>query len=284
MTSPEAPALRSARPALRTRRRPLHGARRSWWRAWGEPAAVVLALLGVWELLVRGGVLPSRSLPPPSAIGAAFMADVRQPEVWEALGSTMASWAIGLAAVVVVGVPVGLLLGTNRIAYLATQPSFEFVRTIPSIAALPLLILIFGTGPKLAAVMVFLGSLWPVLIQTMYGVQDVDPATKDTGRAYGLGRVKLFTRIVLPSALPYIATGIRLAAVMGLLLSVASSLIAGGGGIGFLITNASFSGVPELSYARIVLTGIVGLLLTLLLTLLEARFLFWHASERKVRT
>jgi NitT/TauT family transport system permease protein len=241
-------------------------------------------MLGVWEMLVRGGVLPSESLPPPSAIGRAFFEDVRQPVVWEALGSTMGSWAVGLAAVVVVGVPVGLLLGVNRIAYLATQPSFEFIRTIPSIAALPLLILMFGTGPKLAAVMVFLGSLWPVLIQTMYGVQDVDPATKDTGRAYGLGRTQLFTRIVLPSALPYITTGIRLAAVIGLLLSVASSLIAGGGGIGFMITNASFSGVPELAYARIALTGIVGLILTLLLTLLEVKVLFWHASVRKVLT
>jgi ABC-type nitrate/sulfonate/bicarbonate transport system permease component len=118
----------------------------------------------------------------------------------------------------------------------------------------------------------------------MYGVQDVDPATKDTGRAYGLRRTQLFTRIVLPSALPYITTGIRLAAVTGLLLSVASSLIAGGGGIGFMITNALFSGVPELAYARIVLTGIVGLVLTLLLTLLEVRVLFWHASVRKVLT
>jgi NitT/TauT family transport system permease protein len=245
---------------------------------------VALALLVVWELLVRAGVVLSRSLPPPSAIGRAFGADVQQAEVWEALGSTMGSWAIGLTAVIVVGVPVGLLLGVNRIAYLATQPSFEFIRTIPSIAALPLLILMFGTGVKLAAVMVFLGSLWPVLIQTMYGVRDVDPATKDTGRAYGLRRSQLFTRIVLPSALPYIATGIRLAAVIGLLLSVASSLIAGGGGIGFMITNASFSGVPELAYARIALTGIVGLLLTLLLTLVQNKVLFWHASVRKVLT
>ena len=245
---------------------------------------MVLALLVVWELLARTGVLPGRALPPPTAIGRAFVADVQQAAVWKALGSTMGSWAIGLAAVVVVGVPLGLLLGVNRIAYLATQPSFEFIRTIPSIAALPLLILMFGTGLKLAAVMVFLGALWPVLIQTMYGVRDVDPATKDTGRAYGLGRSQLFTRIVLPSALPYIATGIRLAAVIGLLLSVASSLIAGGGGIGFMITNASFSGVPELAYARIALTGIVGLLLTLLLTFAETRILFWHTSVRKVLT
>jgi NitT/TauT family transport system permease protein len=244
----------------------------------------VLALLLVWELLVRAGVLSSRSLPPPTAIAAAFAEDVREPALWLALYSTLWSWAIGLLAVIVVGVPVGLLLGTSRFAYRATQPSFEFVRTIPSIAALPLLILIFGTGSRLAAVMVFLGSVWPVLIQTMYGVQDVDPATKDTGRAYGLSPTRLFTHIVVPSALPYIATGVRLAAVMGLLLSVASSLIAGGGGIGFLITNASFSGVPELAYARIVLTGIVGLLLTLLLTLLESRFLFWHASEQTVVT
>jgi ABC-type nitrate/sulfonate/bicarbonate transport system permease component len=160
----------------------------------------------------------------------------------------------------------------------------EFVRTVPSIAALPLLILLLGISLRLAVVMVLAGALWPVLIQTMYGVQDVDPAAKDVGRAYGLGRVRLFTRIVLPSSLPYIATGIRLAAVIGLLLSVSASLLAGGEGIGYLITKAMYSNNPGLIYARIALTGIAGLLVSLSVTYMEKKLLFWHPSQRKVLT
>lgn len=256
----------------------------SWWQRVGEPAVVLLFLIAAWEILTRTGILPSLDLPPATVIGAAFIGDVQQLQVWQAVGATLGSWGIGFAAAIVIGVPIGLLLGSSRIAYLISQPSLEFIRTIPSIAALPLLILLVGTGPDLATLMVFLGGVWPVLIQTMYGVQDVDPITKDAGRAYGLGRGQLFTRIVVPSASPYIATGVRLAAVVGLILSVSASLVGGGNGIGFLIVNAGLSSVPELVYARILLTGILGLSMTLMLMAIESRVLFWHVSQRKPLT
>lgn len=287
----DAPALTSAQEAKRpllfrsARSTPRSKAGLTRWQRIGEPALVVLGVIGAWELLTRTGVLPAEDLPPASVIAAAFIGDIQQVRVWEGLGATLTSWAIGLAASVIVGIPAGLLLGSSQISYRLFQPSLEFIRTIPSIAALPLLILLLGTrGYKLAAAMTFLGAVWPIMIQTMYGVRDVDPTTKDAGRAYGLGPFQLFTRIVLPSAFPYIATGLRLGAIVGLLLAVAASLIAGGTGIGFLIVNASFSGVPELVYARIVLTGIVGLGVTLLLVAIENRLLFWHASHRRTVT
>ena len=259
--------------------------RLTWWQRIGEPAVAVLCVIGAWELLTWSGVLPAEDLPPATVIGAAFVGDVQELRVWAALGATVASWAMGLAAAIIVGIPAGLLLGSSRLSYLLFQPSLEFIRTIPSIAALPLLILLLGTrGRELAAAMTFLGAVWPIVIQTMYGVRDVDPTTMDAGRAYGLRRFQLFTRIVLPSALPYIATGLRLGAIVGLLLAVAASLIAGGTGIGFLIINASFSGVPALVYARIVLTGIMGLGVTLMLVAIESRLLFWHSSHRRAET
>ena len=261
--------------------------KRHWWRRvarWQEPLLVAIAVLGAAEGLIRGGVITSSQLPPPSQIAQAFFDDIQHAAVWTALGSTMLAWAIGLAGVIIVGVPVGMALGLNRKVYGSTQPMFEFIRTVPSIAGLPLLILLLGISLRLGVVMVFAGALWPVLIQTMYGVQDVDPAAKDVGRAYGLGRVRLFTKIVLPSSFPYIATGIRLAAVIGLLLSVSASLLAGGDGIGFLIAKAMYAGAPGLIYARIVLIGLAGLLVSLSVTYLEKKLLFWHPSQRKVLT
>jgi ABC-type nitrate/sulfonate/bicarbonate transport system permease component len=256
----------------------------STWQRFGEPLGVVLIVSAIWELLTRSGILPSRDLPPTTAIAAAFVGDVQQSDVWYAVGATMGSWAIGFAAAIIVGVLVGLMLGRSLIGYLIAQPTLEFIRTIPSIAALPLLILLYGTGLELAMIMVFLGAVWPVIIQTMYGVRDVDPTAKDAGRAYGLNRGQLFIRIVLPSALPYIATGIRLGAVLGLILSVAASLLGGGQGIGYLIEIASYSSTPELVFARIALVGLMGLCITLVLTILESKVLFWHESQRKVFT
>jgi ABC-type nitrate/sulfonate/bicarbonate transport system permease component len=260
--------------------------KRMWWRLsrWQEPVLVAIVVLGLAEALIRSGLITSSQLPPPSVIAQAFFEDIQHAEVWQALESTMVAWAIGLAGVIIIGVPLGMALGMNKTVYGSTQPTLEFVRTVPSIAALPLLILLLGISLRLAVVMVLAGALWPVLIQTMYGVQDVDPAAKDVGRAYGLGRVRLFTRIVLPSSFPYIATGIRLAAVIGLLLSVSASLLAGGEGIGYLITKAMYSNNPGLIYARIALTGIAGLLVSLSVTYMEKKLLFWHPSQRKVLT
>lgn len=249
-----------------------------------SPLVLPILFLGVGEALIRGGVLVNDSLPAPSLVAQALFDDVQHSEVWSALGSTMAAWGIGLGAVIIVGVPIGALLGLNRASYAATQPTLEFIRTVPSIAALPLLILILGTSLRLAVVMVIAGALWPVLIQTMYGVRDVDPVAKDVGRVYGLRRDQVVGRIVMPSSLPYVATGIRLASLIALLLSVSATLIAGGQGIGYQIVQAMNAADAPLMYARIVLLGLAGVVVSLSVNVAERRLLHWHASQRKETT
>lgn len=260
---------------------------RTWSRRFAgvwEPTLVILAVFGLGQALIASGLVSSSAIPLPSAVVGALFQDVQQTDVWSGLGATLAAWAIGLGAVIVVGVPIGMLLGLNRVAYRATQPTLEFIRTVPSIAALPLLILILGISLRLAVVMVFAGALWPVLIQTMYGVRDVDPVAKQVGRAYGLTPLQILFRIVLPSSLPYVATGLRLASLIALLLSVSASLLAGGQGIGYLIGAALAAGEPALMYGRVVLLGLAGLAISLGVSALEKRILFWHTSHRRVLT
>ena len=247
-----------------------------------EPAAVVLAALVAWQAVVKLGVLPERDVPAVTTIVAELADDLQGATLWESIAQTLLAWALGLAIVIAVGIPVGLALGASSLAYRSTNLLFEFVRTIPSIAALPLLILLYGAGRELATVLVVLTALWPLLIQTMYGVRDVDPVTRDTGRAYGLGRRQMLTRIVIPSASPYIATGLRLSATIGLILAIAASLVAGGEGLGNAIANASTTGQVPLMYSRILVAGLLGLLVTLAFTRLERRFLHWHPSYRVV--
>ena len=146
-----------------------------------EPALVVVAVLAVWEVLARAGVLPG-SISAPGAIVSSLASDVQTSRLWDGVLASVGAWAVGLGIVVVVGVPVGVILGSSRVLYAATRHTVEFLRMIPSIAALPLLVLVYGVGFKLTVVLVVLTALWPLLLQSMYGVHDVDPVARDTAR------------------------------------------------------------------------------------------------------
>jgi NitT/TauT family transport system permease protein len=249
-----------------------------------EPLLAALVVLGLAEAIVRTGLVSSPDLPAPSLIARALYEDVQHVEVWTELGATFSAWALGLGAAIVAGIALGVLLGLNGTVYAVTQPTMEFIRTVPSIAALPLLILVLGVGQTLAFVVVVQGALFPVLLQTMYGVRDVDPVAKEVGRVYGLSRHQIVRRVTLPTSLPYIATGIRIASLMALLLAVSASLIAGGSGIGYAIYEAMSGGDPALMYARIVLLGFAGVAIAVVIGLIEKRLLFWHATQRQVAT
>jgi NitT/TauT family transport system permease protein len=245
-----------------------------------EPVAVVVLVLASWEALARLGALPRASIPPVTTILGKLVSDAQTSALWLSVWQSLSAWMLGLLVVTGVAIPIGVFLGRSEVAYRLTHLLVEFVRPIPSVAALPLLILIYGTGVKLAVVLVILTAFWPLLVQTMYGVRDVDPVALDTGRAYGLNRRQLLARIVLPSALPYIATGMRLSAVLALVIAVGASLVAGGAGLGAAIANAETSGATALMYARILVAGLLGLLVTVGVGWLERRMLHWHASQR----
>lgn len=252
-------------------------------RSAAEPVLAVLAVLALWELVARAGVLSDDALPPVTGVIGALVDDLQTGMLWSNVGSTMGAWAVGLVIVVVLAVPLGVALGTSAYVYDATHLTVEFLRTIPSIAALPVLVLLYGVGFQLTVLLVTLTAMWPLLIQTMYGVRDVDPVALETGRVYGLRGRGQFARIVLPSALPYVATGLRISGVMALILAVASSLIAGGDGIGAAIASAQRAGDASLLYARIVVTGLLGVLVTFTLLRLERRALHWHPAHREAQ-
>jgi ABC-type nitrate/sulfonate/bicarbonate transport system permease component len=256
----------------------------SKWSNVAEPLLVVLLFLAVWEIASRTGLVSTRDVPPISTILATMVLDLQTPQLWHGVGVTMGAWALGLAVVVVVAVPIGIVLGTSHIAYRSTYLTLEFFRTIPSIAALPILVFLYGTGFQLTLVLVIITAIWPLLIQTTHGVHDVDPVMKDMGRVYGLNRFRQFTQIVLPSAAPYLGTGLRLSGTLALILSIAASLVAGGEGLGELIVSAAESARMPLMYSRVLLAGLIGLIVTSLLLALESRLLHWHPSHRKTST
>lgn len=242
-----------------------------------------LGILILLEVLVRTGVLPSRFLPPPSDVLVTLVQHLGTGTTWAAIGMTLLGWALGLGIALLIAVPLGVLLGTSEFAYRATRPIVEFLRPVPSVALIPLAFLLFA--PASVDGKVFLAAFaatWPILVQTIYGVRAIHPLQIATARSFQIGRVATFTRVVLPGSVPYLATGIRIASSVALILTVTGEIIMGAPGIGFEINRARQGAAIGSMYAYVVLAGVLGLLLNVAFATLERRVLHWHASHRAV--
>lgn len=251
----------------------------------GVPQAVLglaglLILVLLVEILPRIGVLPRQYFPPSSEIGSALGDLVGTTEFWTAVGDTLQGWAIGLAIAAVAGVVLGILIGSSRFTREFTASTIEFLRPIPSVALIPIAVLLFGVAIESKLMLVVYAAFWQVLIQVLYGVQDVDPVAQDTARAYGLGRWARVRYLTWPTALPYVMTGLRLAAAVALILAITSELVIGNPGLGKLLASAQSSGAYATTYAIVVVTGILGVLVNLVFRAVERYSLSWHPSQR----
>ena len=248
------------------------------------PLAAVAVLLVLWELAVQTGIVSDTNIPPASAALSELVNQFGDGAFWSAVGATLQGWALGLAIAIALGIPLGLLIGSSRWAYRALRVPIEFLRPIPSVALIPLAVLIYGQGLESKVFLAAFASFWPLLIQTIYGVQDVDPVATDTARSFGLGRAERMWRITVPSAVPYIATGIRISSAVALILAVTAELVIGAAGLGREINVARSGGNLDVMYALIVATGLLGWLLNLTTSAGERRVLHWHPSQRGVAT
>jgi ABC-type nitrate/sulfonate/bicarbonate transport system permease component len=254
--------------------------------AGGRWTAVLLGSAGlvgfaiVLELVPRLGVVSPRFLPPTSRIAAALVEQTRRAEFWTALADTLRTWLIGLAIAVAGGIVLGVVIGTVPPLRAATASTIEFLRPIPSVALIPLAVLLYGTRMQATLLLVVYASFWQVLVQVLHGVADVDPVARDTARGYRLGRLHQMRYLVWPTALPYVATGLRLAASVALVLTITGELIIGTPGLGKEIAVAqSSNAVPEV-YALVVVTGLLGVGANLLARAGERRALAWHPAQR----
>jgi ABC-type nitrate/sulfonate/bicarbonate transport system permease component len=250
-------------------------------RAFFLGLAGIVGVIALLEVVVRLGLLPQAWFPPPSQIFPALGGLVAGGELFAPVGQTLQGWALGIVVATLVAVPLGVAIGSWEIAHRMAHFLLEFLRPIPPVALIPAAVLIFGSNLDMKVFLVGFGAFWPVLLQTIYGVHDVDLTVRDTGRCYGLGRAALLTRITLPSALPHIATGLRIASAIGLILAITAEIVVGVPGIGVEITDAqSAGGAEDLMYAWILAAGLLGWALNGALRAVERRFLHWHPSVR----
>ena len=242
----------------------------------------MVVLLALWEVVPRTGLVSSDTVPPLSEVADAFVDAVSRSSLWVALLETMQAWLIGLAIAIAAGVALGFLIGGIPVLRRLTASTVEFLRPIPSVALIPLAVLLYGTDIRSTLLLVIYASFWQVLIQVLYGVQDVDPVVLDTARSYGLRPMARVRHVTWPTALPYVMTGVRLAATVALVLTVTAELVIGGRGLGSEIAVAQSSGAVPSTYALVVLSGLLGVLVNLLVRVLERRVLAWHPSVREV--
>jgi ABC-type nitrate/sulfonate/bicarbonate transport system permease component len=156
----------------------------------------------------------------------------------------------------------------------------EFLRPIPSAALIPVLFLTLGTNLNSEIFLATFGAFWPLLVQTMYGVHDVDPIAVDTARSFGIPRHARLIKITLPSAVPYIMTGLRISSTVALILAFTAELFMGTPGLGQKLNYASAFGLNEQVYALALATGFLGVAIHYAMVVLERRVLRWHPSQR----
>jgi ABC-type nitrate/sulfonate/bicarbonate transport system permease component len=277
-TGASTPALARAEPAWRTRRRLRPSAGRMIEVV--VFAASIAAALAVWEIVSRTGIIDQRDLPPMSAAFSELWTLMGTQDFWTAFGQTVRGWALGLTLATVLAVPLGIVIGSSDIARSGLRVPIEFLRPIPSAALIPLLFLTLGTNIKSEIFLATFGAFWPILIQTMYGVRDVDPVALETARSFGIGKRETLYRITLPSSVPYIVTGVRISSTVALILAFTAELFMGIPGLGQMVNYAQAYGLYNQLYALAVATGFLGLAIHLLMSAFEGRVLRWHASHR----
>ncbi|HEU4849656.1 MAG TPA: ABC transporter permease [Terrimesophilobacter sp.] len=240
----------------------------------------ILLFLLAWELTPRLGIVQERFLPPASTVLQTLVDYLGQPAFWGDVGETMLAWTIGLGVSVVSAVILGLLIGSSSFLSKATYTTIEFLRPIPSVALIPLAVLLLGVKIESSLLLIIYASFWQVLLQVLYGVADVDPVADNTARSYGLGLFARARYVVWPTVLPYLMTGIRLASAVALILAITAELVIGSPGLGYQIALTQSGGaVPEM-YALIVATGVIGIIINLVMRFLERKLLSWHSSIR----
>ncbi|WP_434739958.1 ABC transporter permease [Micromonospora sp. SH-82] len=241
----------------------------------------VLGLAVVFEVVPRVGLVPAAHLPPLSTVLGALADRAGQAQLWGTVGTTLWGWSLGLLLAVVAAVVVGLVVGSVGVLRAATASTVDFLRPIPSVVFIPLIVLLFGAGLGATLFLVGYACFWLVLIQVLYGVRDVDPVARDAARAAGLGPVAQLRHLVWPTVLPYLATGARLAASVALVLTVTAGLVIGSPGLGREIWLAQAGADIPGMYGLILVTGILGVAVNALVRLAERRLLHWHVSVRR---
>jgi nitrate/nitrite transport system permease protein len=231
------------------------------------PMLLIALLMAVWEWASSG---PAASLPPPSRVWEDAKELILNPfydrgGLDKGLGlhllASLQRVAVGFAISAVVGVGLGMLVGSSRLAMRALDPLFQVLRTVPPLAWLPLSLAAFREAQPSAIFVIFITAVWPIIINTAVGVRNVPVDYRNVARVIRLSPIDWFLRIVVPAAAPYIFTGLRIGVGLSWLAIIAAEMLIGGVGIGFFVWDAWNSSNLSDIIVALVYIGVVGFVL-----------------------
>ncbi len=206
-------------------------------------------------------------------VGTAFLTDVLP---------SLARLGLGLLGSIFIGIAAGTLIGTVRWLRHLSEPLLEFFRAIPPPAMIPIIALIFGPTDTSKIVIIVLGAVWPVLLNTIDGVRATDSVMKDTARSFQLPRAHRLRYLVLPSAMPRIMTGVRQSMSIGLILMVISEMFYASSGFGYQIVYFQRNYQIAEMWSGIVLLGLIGVFMATIFSIVERRILRWYHGIKEV--
>jgi ABC-type nitrate/sulfonate/bicarbonate transport system permease component len=240
------------------------------------PGLVFLALtLAALEWLTQAGLINRALFPPPSVIATTLWALLTGGAVLKPLGATLALFAAGYGIAVAGGILLGLAMGTSPAVNRLLDPLIEGIRPMPKAALVPVLMLFLGFGAAMQITAVALASFFPVLINTVQGVRGTDPVLTATGRTFGLGRTAITFKIILPAAMPFIFTGMRVAVGLALLMTILTEMLAGSGGLGYLVLENQRAFRVRDMYAWLVILAVIGLIINTAMARAERWLVPW---------
>lgn len=242
------------------------------------PLIVALAtLLGIWELACRGA---GSSLPPPSRVVTDTWELIIDPFFdnggvdkglfWH-LAASLKRVAVGFTLSAITGIALGVLIGQSSLAYRGLDPIFQVLRTVPPLAWLPISLAAFRQADPSAIFVIFITSIWPIILNTAVGVRQIPQDYRNVARVLRLSPLEFFFRIMLPSSVPFIFTGLKIGIGLSWLAIVAAEMLIGGVGIGFFIWDAWNSSLMSEIILALVYVGLVGFLLDRAITLIGNR-------------
>jgi ABC-type nitrate/sulfonate/bicarbonate transport system permease component len=242
-------------------------------RKWVLRAISVIAVLALWQVV--GSNINPIFLSTPTAIARAFVEVVRDGELVRALGVSVGVVLAGFTVAMIVGVPIGLLMGWFRTFEYLVDPYVNALYVVPRIALIPLIIIWFGLGVPAQVVVVFGTSVFPILLSTYAGVRNVPHDLVETAHAFGAGRWQLFYNIIIPSSVPFIMSGLRLGIGQAIIGMVVAQMFLGLSGMGFMLTK--YGNMFETAYVFVVVLALAGLgiVMTEAVKRVERRFSLW---------
>ncbi|HEV2250578.1 MAG TPA: ABC transporter permease [Candidatus Limnocylindria bacterium] len=241
----------------------------------------VTFVLTVWQLVANARIVPVLFLPGPADIGQAFVKLFQEGEIWLDIATSGQEVIIGYGMAMVIGLVLGLLMGWYTRFQYAMDPFVNFFYSTPRIVLIPLFIIWFGIDMPSKVAVIFLGALFPIIINTMAGVRNTEAALLRVARSFGASDALIFRRVVLPGSVPFILTGFRLGVGHALTGVVVGELIAARHGVGQLIAIAGQTFQTPKLFAGVILIAGTGMVLTTILQRVENRFQSWRPQIRR---